>query len=56
MSLTPSEREALTRGDVYQLYNMGVHAYLLNQLSGARRFGVSPQNYQPRLRGEVPVE
>ena len=50
-SLTSEEREALTRGDVYALHQMGAHAYLLH-LSGAKLFGVNSENYQPRIRGQ----
>jgi hypothetical protein len=34
---------------------LGVHAYLLQQLSAAELFGVKRQNYFPRIRGEVPA-
>jgi hypothetical protein len=51
-ALSAEERDALTRGDVRTLFEMGAHAYLLQQLSGARLFGVNNQNYQPRIRGQ----
>ena len=51
-ALTSEEREALTKGDVYALHQMGAHAYLLQQLSGAKLFGVNSENYQPRIRGQ----
>ena len=50
--LTPAERRALTSGDVGSLFNMGVHAFLLNHLSQHRLFGVTADNYLPRIRGE----
>ena len=51
-SLTQAEREALTSGDVGALFQMGVHAFLLNGLSRHQLFGVSPENYFPRIRGQ----
>jgi hypothetical protein len=53
LRLTPKERDLLERGDVRGLYEMGVHAYLLQQLSSAELFGVNRQNYLRRIRGEV---
>ncbi|HYY90103.1 MAG TPA: hypothetical protein VFA49_14995 [Chloroflexota bacterium] len=53
LRLTPQERDLLERGDVRGLYEMGVHAYLLLQLSSAGLFGVNAENYFPRIRGEV---
>jgi hypothetical protein len=53
LRLTPPERDLLERGDVRGLYEMGVHAYLLLQLSSAGLFGVNAENYFPRIRGEV---
>jgi Aromatic-ring-opening dioxygenase LigAB, LigA subunit len=53
LQLTAEERGLLERGDVRGLYEMGVHAYLLQQLSSAELFGVNRQNYFPRIRGEV---
>jgi len=55
LRLTPEERRLLERGDVRGLYELGVHAYLLQQLSSAELFGVNRQNYFPRIRGEVPA-
>ena len=55
LRLTPQERDLLERGDVRGLYEMGVHAYLLQQLSSTELFGVDRQNYFPRIRGEVPA-
>jgi Aromatic-ring-opening dioxygenase LigAB, LigA subunit len=55
LRLTPQERELLERGDVRGLYELGVHAYLLQQLSSAELFGVTRHNYFPRIRGEVPA-
>ena len=54
--LTPEPRDAVVRGDVRKLYEMGVHAYLLQQLASARLFGLNRENYFPRIRGEVRVE
>ena len=51
-SLTQAEREALTSGDVGALFQMGVHAFLLNGLSRHRLFGVNSENYFPRIRGQ----
>jgi hypothetical protein len=50
--LTPAERKALTAGDVRALYEMGAHAYLLQQLSSAKLFGVNGENYLRRIRGQ----
>jgi hypothetical protein len=49
--LSPEEREALSSGDVRRLYEMGAHAYLLQQLSTAKLFGINSENYLPRIRG-----
>ena len=38
-----------------KLYEMEVHAYLLQQLSSSRLFGLNRENYFPRIRGEVKV-
>ena len=51
--LTADEWAALTSGDVQALFHMGVHAFLLNALSRHRLFGVNPDNYLPRIRGEA---
>ena len=51
-TLTAKEREALTSGDVGELYRMGVHAFLLSGLSRHRLFGVDAENYFPRIRGQ----
>jgi aromatic-ring opening dioxygenase LigAB LigA subunit len=53
LRLTPEERDLLERGDVRGLYELGVHAYLLQQLASAQLFGVDARNYFPRIRGEV---
>ena len=50
--LTPEEKAALTSGDVRKLYDMGVHAFLLNSLSRHHLFGVTGENYAPRIRGQ----
>ena len=52
-TLTVKEREALTSGDVGELYRMGVHAYLLSGLFRHRLFGVDGENYFPRIRGQA---
>ena len=52
-TLTAKEREALTSGDVGELYRMGVHAFLLSGLSRHRLFGVDGENYLPRIRGQA---
>ena len=51
--LTPEERQALTTGDLYKLFSMGVHPFLMNHLARHHVFGVNHENYQPRIRGEV---
>ena len=51
-SLTPQEQDALTRGDVEKLFQMGVHPFLLNGMSRHQLFGVNRGNYLPRIRGE----
>jgi hypothetical protein len=51
-SLTQQERETLTAGDVAGLFNLGVHPFLLNGLSRHKLFGVTPENYLPRIRGQ----
>ncbi len=56
LRLTDEERDAIRRGDVKKLYDTGVHAYLLQQLSSSRLFGLTRENYFPRIRGEVKVE
>ena len=52
-TLTAKEREALTSGDVGELYRMGVHAFLLSGLSRHQLFGVDGDNYFPRIRGQA---
>ena len=51
-SLTSQEQDALTRGDVEKLFQMGVHPFLLNGMSRHQLFGVNRGNYLPRIRGE----
>ena len=51
-SLTSEERAALTSGDVGKLFNMGVHPFLLNGLNRHELFGVTHENYFPRIRGQ----
>ena len=51
-SITAPEMEALTRGDVGKLFQMGVHPFLLNGMSRHQLFGVNRGNYLPRIRGE----
>ena len=51
-SLAPHEQDALTRGDVEKLFQMGVHPFLLNGMSRHQLFGVNRVNYLPRIRGE----
>ncbi len=52
-SITKPEMEALTRGDVEKLFQMGVHPFLLNSMSRHQLFGVNRGNYLPRIRGEA---
>ena len=52
LPLSPEEMAALTVGDVKALFDMGVHAFLLNHLPRHGMFGVTPQNYFPRIRGQ----
>ena len=51
-SLTPEERAALVSGDAGKLFQMGVHPFLLNGLSRHQLFGVTGENYLPRIRGQ----
>ncbi len=51
-SITTPEMDALTRGDVEKLFQMGVHPFLLNGISRHQLFGVNRGNYLPRIRGE----
>ena len=51
-ALTSQEQDALTRGDVEKLFQMGVHPFLLNGMSRHQLFGVNRGNYLPRIRGE----
>lgn len=55
LKLSDEERDAVRRGDVKTLYDMGAHAYLLQQLSSSRLFGLNRENYFPRIRGEEKV-
>jgi hypothetical protein len=50
--LTQEELEALTFGDVGRLFNMGVHPFLINGLARHQLFGVTGENYLPRIRGQ----
>ncbi len=52
VSLSEEEREALTNGDLHKLFNMGVHPFLLNHMPRHGLFGVTRQNYLPRIRGQ----
>ncbi len=56
LDLTDEERDAIRRGDVKRLYDLGVHAYLLQQLSSSQLFGLTRDNYFPRIRGEAKAE
>ena len=47
------ELQALESGDVLKLFDMGVHAFLLNNLGRHELFGVHSQNYFPRIRGQA---
>jgi Aromatic-ring-opening dioxygenase LigAB, LigA subunit len=49
-SLSKEEREALTSGAVGELYQMGVHTFLLNHLYRWELFGVNRDNYLARIR------
>lgn len=51
--LTQEEREALISGDVGRLFNLGVHPFLLNGLARHQLFGVTGENYLPRIRGQA---
>jgi hypothetical protein len=52
VSLSEEEREALTSGDLHKLFKMGVHPFLLNHMPRHGLFGVTRQNYLPRIRGQ----
>ena len=52
VSLSEEEREALTTGDLHKMFNMGVHPFLLNHMPRHGLFGVTRENYLPRIRGE----
>ena len=52
-TLTAEEREALTSGDVGELYRMGVHAFLLSGLSRHRLFGTDGENCLARIRSQA---
>ena len=54
--LTSDEREALTSGDVGKLFGMGVHPLVLSGLSRHEMFGVTRENYLPRILGEESPE
>lgn len=49
--ITEPEMDALTRGDVEKLFQMGVHPFLLNSMSRLQLFGVNRDNYLPRIGG-----
>ena len=51
-SLSSEERSVLTSGDVGKLFDMGVHPFLLNGLNRHELFGVTSENYFPRIRGQ----
>ena len=48
--LTTEEHDALTSGAVGELYQMGVHTFLLNHLYRYELFGVNRDNYLSRIR------
>jgi hypothetical protein len=52
-SLTQEEHDALTSGAVGELYQMGVHTFLLNHLSRYELFGVNRDNYLSRIREAI---
>ena len=41
-----------TTGDLHKMFHMGVHPFLLNHLPRHGLFGVTRENYLPRIRGE----
>ena len=47
------ELQALESSDVLKLFEMGVHAFLLNNLGRHELFGVNSQNYFPPIRGQA---
>ena len=49
--LTDAERTALLAGDVKQLYEWGVHPFLLGHASRWDLFGLTPAAYAERIRG-----
>ena len=50
--LSKAELRALITGDVATLFEMGVHAFLLSTLARYELFGVTEENYLPRIRRE----
>ena len=54
--LSVEEHEALTAGAVGKLYQMGVHAFLLNHLYRYELFGVNRDNYLSRIREGMPYD
>ena len=54
LSLSDQERKALTTGDLHEMFQMGVHPFLLNHMPRHGLFGVTRENYLPGIRGEQP--
>ena len=51
--LSQEEFKAFTSGAVGNLYQMGVHTFLLNHLYRYELFGVNRDNYLSRIREEM---
>jgi Aromatic-ring-opening dioxygenase LigAB, LigA subunit len=54
--LSDTERTALINGDVGTLFLMGAHPFLLMALSRHGIFGVTRENYLPRIRAAVSAD
>jgi hypothetical protein len=52
LDLTPDEAAALGAGDPRRLYELGMHAYLLQVLASRQVFGLSRDDYLDKLRAE----
>lgn len=49
--LSDAERKAVLGGDIRQLYEWGVHPFLLGHITRWDAFGVTPALYAERIQG-----
>ena len=50
LPLAEEERDALLRGDVARLHQLGAHDYLLSHLQRYQLLGLTPETYHARMK------